>query len=96
MHPFPAGGAMWCLSAGQKLQRRQWDQEWVLYNDLSGDTHLLGADAVELLLTLHAGPADVDSLLYALHAASLMAGGSDEVITLLGELEQLALVEAVC
>lgn len=87
---------MWRLSTGQQLQRRQWDQEWVLYNDLSGDTHLLGADAVELLLTLHAGPANVESLLRALRAACLSAGDSDEVIALLGELEQLALVEAVC
>jgi hypothetical protein len=43
---------MWLLSPGQKLTRHGWEGEYLLYNDLSGDTHLLGELAVELLLEL--------------------------------------------
>jgi PqqD family protein of HPr-rel-A system len=86
----------WRLSAGQRLRRRQWDGECVLYNDLSGDTHLLGADALELLLALHAGPADTDALERRLLAAGLAAADDAGVATLLEDLERLALIEAVC
>lgn len=86
----------WRLTPGQQLRRRRWDGECVLYNDLSGDTHLLGADALELLLALHAGPADTDALARRLLAAGLDAGEPAEVAALLEELERLALVEAVC
>ena len=86
----------WRLTAGQQLRRRRWDGECVLYNDLSGDTHLIGADALELLLALHAGPADTDVLGRALAAAGLDAADTAEVTTLLEDLERLALVEAVC
>ena len=37
---------MWLLSPGQKLTRHGWEGEYLLYNDLSGDTHLLGELAV--------------------------------------------------
>lgn len=86
----------WRLTPGQQLRRRQWDGECVLYNDLSGDTHLLGADALELLLALLAGPADAGALARRLLAAGLDADEPAEVDALLAELEGLALVEAVC
>ncbi|USX11737.1 HPr-rel-A system PqqD family peptide chaperone [Oxalobacteraceae bacterium OTU3CAMAD1] len=86
----------WRLTPGQQLRRRQWDGECVLYNDLSGDTHLLGADALELLLALLAGPADADALARRLLAAGLDADEPAEVDALLADLEGLALVEAVC
>jgi len=85
----------WRLCPGQQLRRRQWDGECVLYNDLSGDTHLIGADALELLLALHAGPADTDNLGRHLRSAG-MAADDAEVATMLEDLERLALVEAVC
>jgi PqqD family protein of HPr-rel-A system len=86
----------WRLTPGQQLRRRQWDGECVLYNDLSGDTHLLGADALELLLALLAGPADASALARRLLAAGLDADEPAEVDALLADLEGLALVEAVC
>ena len=85
----------WRLSAGQRLRRRQWDGECVLYNDLSGDTHLIGPDALQLLLALQERPADADALARALLAAGL-AADAGEVPELLDQLERLALVEVVC
>ena len=55
-------GVAWRLRPGQALRHRQWDEEYVLYNDLSGDTHLLGGAAVEILLALARGPATVTAL----------------------------------
>lgn len=57
---------MWRLMAGQTLRYRCWDDEYVLYNDLSGDTHLLGPDAVLILQTLQQRPATLPQLAAAL------------------------------
>lgn len=42
----------WRLVPGQALLHRGWDGAFVLYNDLSGDTHLLSDEAMTLLLAL--------------------------------------------
>jgi len=60
---------MWQLKPGQGLQLREFGDESVLYNDLSGDTHLLGASAVVLLGQLRHQPASLDSLYDSLAAA---------------------------
>ena len=72
-------GTTWRLQPGQTLQHRQWDGECVLYNDLSGDTHLLGEAAVEILLALRRGPATRDAL-----AAMLEADGHLDALELTG------------
>jgi PqqD family protein of HPr-rel-A system len=74
---------MWRLTPGQMLVHHGWDGEYVLFNDLSGDTHLLDESALLLLLTLGQGPraeaalqgatgADVEGLLADLEAFSLI------------------------
>jgi PqqD family protein of HPr-rel-A system len=85
--------AVWRLMAGQLLRSKTWDGvEHLLYNDLSGDTHLLGADALDLLLLLQRADSDEVTL-----AAALMAPGdanpSDEVAAILADLARLSLVE---
>jgi PqqD family protein of HPr-rel-A system len=88
--------SMWCLASGQALRQRAWQGEYVLYNDLSGDTHLLGESAIELLMTLQAAPASQEAL-----AASLGAGpehgeaDAAAVAALLDQLRALALIELV-
>ena len=78
---------MWRLTPGQALLRYGWDGEYVLYNDLSGDTHLLTAAACTLLDRLQAAPAG--------HGALALACGiaADTAESLLIDLEQLSLVE---
>lgn len=86
----------WTIVAGQALRLRRWDHEYVLYNDLSGDTHLLGADSGALLEALQAAPADTATLAVLLGAAAGL-GVDDallaEVETLLTQLEALSVVE---
>lgn len=56
------------MSAGQSLRRREWDGEAVLFNDLSGATHLLSPVALWLLERLEAAPGDLPGLASALDA----------------------------
>jgi len=81
---------MWRLSPGQQLRHRVWDRECALYNDLSGDTHVLGSDALAVLLALRAGAAGLPAL-----ALVLRRTADDAALTrLLADLERLALIEA--
>lgn len=77
---------MWRVTPGQALRRREWQGEYVLYNDISGDTHLLGADAVDLLLALRQTPAA---------GGSLGAARDSDAPSLLEQLQALALIEPV-
>lgn len=89
-------GTTWRLQPGQTLQHRQWDGECVLYNDLSGDTHLLGEAAVELLLALRREPATRDALAAVLEAEFDIdpADLGAETDQLLQHLERLHLVDS--
>lgn len=60
---------MWRITPGQALRFRQFDDEIVLFNDLSGDTHLLGDAAMHLLSVLQHGPATRAALLASLSEA---------------------------
>lgn len=62
---------MWRVVPGQALAFREWDGEAVLYNDLSGSTHLLDGGAVDVLQALRHGPADAAAL------AATLAGHFD-------------------
>jgi PqqD family protein of HPr-rel-A system len=81
---------VWRLTPGQALRRRGWDGEHLLYNDLSGDTHLLTEPAIRLLLALQQ-QARPQAALAAL--AGLSESAVAEVDALLADLEALSLVE---
>lgn len=55
--------------AGQTLERREWDGEAVLFNDLTGATHLLSSTALWVLERLQEAPADGAALAQALQEA---------------------------
>jgi len=82
----------WKLMAGQSLCFRTWDEEeFLLYNNLSGDTHLIDADAIDVLLSLQQQPAGAEALL------ALLEMDSADRHLLDGMLEQLcalSLIEA--
>ena len=62
---------------GQTLARREWDGEGVLFNDLTGATHLLSSTALWLLDRLQAAPAGAATLAAALSAALLAQSEAD-------------------
>ncbi|MGO4381866.1 HPr-rel-A system PqqD family peptide chaperone [Pseudoduganella sp. RAF53_2] len=72
----------WRLVPGQNLLHRAWGEETVIYNDISGATHLLDAGALALLQALRDGDVEADELADA------------EVQDMLDQLERLKLVEA--
>lgn len=86
---------MWRLSDGQVLRCRQWQDECVLYNDWTGNTHLLDPAALFLLRALQGAPSDTDTL-----AGLLRSGCPDDALSeqelaeLLAELCELQLIEA--
>lgn len=86
--------ATWRLRPGLALRHRSWDQEeFVLYNNLSGDTHLADAATIEILTMLQVQPHSLEGLAGALqldHDADTLAS----LDGLLRELQGLALVDA--
>lgn len=88
---------LWQVAPGQQLASWGWDDEFVLYNNLSGDTHLLDADSVELLTLLQGAPASIDALVAQLTcsvAPDDAAALPDTLATLLAQLKKLYLVES--
>ena len=87
----------WQLRAGQQLRMLAGNDESVIYNDSSGETHLLSAIAVSMLQQLERGPANFSFISTAV--ASAWEFDSDEELRqtvhgLLAELDGLSLIEA--
>jgi PqqD family protein of HPr-rel-A system len=71
-----------------------WDDECVVFNHLSGDTHLLSALAGQILLKLQQTPEDVVSLDAGTVQPCAVEAGS-EFDSIVAELSALALIESV-
>lgn len=87
---------MWRIAPGQALRAHRFDDGLVLFNDLSGDTHLLGEGADHLLAALQAAPASTESLCTALAAALECARDADfdqQTQEVLAQLASLFLIE---
>ncbi|HEY0065154.1 MAG TPA: HPr-rel-A system PqqD family peptide chaperone [Telluria sp.] len=87
---------MWRLMPGQALRFRQFDDQFVVYNDLSGDTHLLGDSAAHLLSLLQQGPATAASLLddlASVHQSERDAAFDEQAAAVLRQLASLFLIE---
>lgn len=93
---------MWRTTPGQAYRLRQFDDpagmEVVVYNDVTGATHLLGEAAVHLIQVLRCGPASTADLCIALGAAlgcEPDAGLEDDTEAVLAQLAAWFLVERV-
>ncbi len=87
---------MWQLRPGQRLRLRAYGDECVLYNDHSGDTHLLGGSAAYLLELLATGPRTEAALLAQLALAVETASEASfdaDACALLAQLAGLFLIE---
>lgn len=86
---------MWRVTPGQALASRQWDDDLVLFNSLSGATHLLGPGAAVLLEVLREGPAAEARLSAALQAEFGLeeADIGAELAAMLARLAKLDLIQ---
>lgn len=80
------------------LHFRNWDDEWVVYSDLSGHTHLLSSLAGHLILLLsrQGAPITVEALasvIAAEEAAECNHDLIDAIAAILTDFERLNLVE---
>lgn len=86
LQAFPGA---WRLVPGQALLHHGAGDEHLVFNDLSGDTHLLDAQAMQVLRALQAGPLGPAEL-------QRLCGAADEpedIGALLAELQDLMLVQ---
>lgn len=86
---------MWRIAPGQQLAARGWEDEFVLFNNLSGDTHLLDADSMALLEQLQLAPASIDALTVAFGSDLLPEDIVELPATLATMLDQLTSLNLV-
>lgn len=94
---FAAEDRVWFVPAKQTLQYRRWDDEYVLYNDLSGNTHLLGETAIVILQALKRQAATRDTLVAVL-MQEFEADTADieaEIDEMLPRMQRLALIDTM-
>ncbi|WP_182915685.1 HPr-rel-A system PqqD family peptide chaperone [Massilia cavernae] len=84
----------WRVIPGQALHHYAWDEQYLVFNNLSGDTHLLDAGAMQLLLAVHAAPATGPALASRL-CAELQLDDAEllEIPPMLDDLRALSLIE---
>jgi PqqD family protein of HPr-rel-A system len=87
----------WRARSGLELHVRSWGDEVVVYDNLSGDTHLLDSIAAKVLLKLQHAPSDMMSLADML-VPVLQTEISDESLeyqlgNILADLNAIALIE---
>lgn len=92
-----ASNIKWRVRSDQALHFRSWGDELIVYNSLSGDTHLLGSVAAQILLRLQHVPSDFKSLaesLTPLLQTEMMGEPFEpQLIDLLADLNALALID---
>lgn len=87
---------IWRAIPGQGLHHREWDDQFIVYNNLSGDTHLLGAGPMQLLRAVAAEPGDAATVAARLrNALGLDQQEVDEIPAMLEDLAALSLIEPV-
>lgn len=80
----------------RSLHLRAWNEEFVAYHSLSGDTHLLGHAAGHILSELQQTPADAITLSLSLSAQLAIAPDEafmSQIEKILADLDTLALIE---
>lgn len=86
---------IWRVPPGQALQHRAWEDGFVVFNNLSGDTHLLCEGEMQLLLAVAAQPGDTAAVTARLRASlGLDDQEAGDIPAMLSDLLALSLVEA--
>lgn len=86
---------MWRVLPGQARHERAWDEEYVVFDNLSGNTHLLDASAMEVLRAVPADAvAETELALRLQQALGLDAQEAAEIPAILDDLAELSLIES--
>jgi PqqD family protein of HPr-rel-A system len=92
-----ASNIKWKVISDQALHFCSWGDELIVYNNLSGDTHLLGLVAAQILLRLQHAPSDfislVESLTSLLPTEVMGEPLEPQLVNILEDLNALALIE---
>ena len=88
----------WRVNPDLPLSWRQWQDEYVVFNPLTGNTHVLDAIAGEILLMVERGPIPWREL--RRHMAEFLEAPDDQrlaeaVLQAIGRLDELVLIEPV-
>lgn len=86
----------WRLNPVCRLHWRHWDQDYVLFNAASGQTHVVNELGADVLRLLEVKPASADELFEALAVRHGLAPDPElaaGVQRLLADLDQLGLIE---
>lgn len=75
------------------MRHHCWDGQYLVYNDLSGDTHLLAEDAMKLLTLLQRDGPHPQQFLVDVAGAPLDDAPDNWALLLLDTLESICLVE---
>lgn len=84
------------ISSDQALYFHSWDNECVVYNSLSGDTHLLNLTASQILLKLQQSPTEATTLAKLVPPTDQSESHAEhelQIEHLLAELNALNLIE---
>lgn len=88
-------GPLWRVLPSRPLRYRAWEDGYVVFNDLSGDTHLLDDSAMQLLLAVADQPGDTACLTGRLRTAlGLDEVEAGDIPAMLSDLCALSLIEA--
>lgn len=82
--------SVWTIADSVRLHWRHWDDEYVVFNDGSGDTHLLGFVGAAILKELEARPAQLGDLSRRLAQVLDVPTGSSLPVDLPEVLERFA------
>lgn len=88
----------WQIIRGSDLKTRCWNDEFVVYNPLSGDTHILNQRAADTLFALQSSASDVLSLAQSLSdkwRCAIDAAFLEEIEATLFDMQALSLVEPI-
>jgi len=89
---------LWRIIGDDVLRFRSWNDEFVVYHALSGDTHILEEANVQLLLELQRTPSDMLSLARQLASQWQCELDDDlvrEIEMALTDMQALSLIECV-
>ena len=88
----------WQAIASPAINIRCWGDECVIYHTASGNTHLLGSTAAQILRNLQTAPADVPAMAQSIAGHLQIEVDQDllqQVEDIVAELDALALIKQI-